>query len=656
MDMGGITVRYAPGEAAVRAFEAGADALLMPPVPDAAFEGLQGAVKSGRISRERLDISVRRILQAKAKLGLDKDRLVDINAINQKFGHVAWQSEAQDISDRGVTLLRDTPHRLPLDGTKPTRALLLAFYADPEPYPAEDLERELRPRFDALTTLRADTRFVKADMLKLPPPDSYDVAILALFVRVSDRKGNVDVPPEQAALAEQLFKTGKPVITVGLGSPYLIERFPQAETWLAAFGISDVAQISAARALFGQIPVRGHLPVTIPGVEMKLGFGLELPENPMTLQPMEGGDAQLQPAFQVIERAIADKAFPGATVAIGYRGKVSLHAFGNLSYVANSAAIETHTMYDIASLTKVVATTTLVAKLAEGDFPVPLDLDARVERYLPEWATGPQPEWRHQVTVRHLLTHTSGLPAFKEYWRTSKNKQDTLTKIFAEPLEYEPGTKEIYSDLGIILMAEIIERLTGRTLDDLARTYIFAPLAMKDTMFRPPKTLWPSIAPTEIDNNLRHRLVQGEVHDENAFAIGGVSGHAGLFSTAPDLAAFCQMLLNGGVYAHHRILRRSTIAQFTTPQQLSSGTRTLGWAVPTEGGSSGHYFSVHSFGHTGFTGTSIWIDPDRQLFVVLLTNRVHPTRENQKIAQLRPAFHDAVMQALGFATVAAPAK
>ena len=657
MDMGGITVRYAPGEAAVRAFEAGADALLMPPVPDAAFEGLQVAVKSGRISRERLNASVRRILQAKAKLGLDKNRLVDINAINQKFGRSAWQAEAQDISDRGVTLLRDTPHRLPLDATKPTRALLLAFYADPEPYPGEDLERELRSRFDWLTTLRADTKFVKADTLKLPPPDTYDVALLALFVRVSDRKGNVDVPAEQAALADQLFKTGKPVITLCLGSPYLIERFPQAQTWLAAFGISDVAQISLARALFGQIPVRGHLPVTIPGVDMKLGYGLELPENSMTLQPMDvRGEAQLQPAYQVIERAIGDKAFPGATVAIGYRGKVSLHAFGNLSYDAKSPALDTHTMYDIASLTKVVATTTLVAKLAEGDFPVPLDLDARIERYLPEWTTGPQPEWRHQVTVRHLLTHTSGLPAFKEYWRTSKNKQDTLTKIFAEPLEYEPGTKEIYSDLGIILMAEIIERLTGRTLDDLAKSYIFTPLAMKDTMYRPPKKLLPDIAPTEIDNNLRHRLVHGEVHDENAFAIGGVSGHAGLFSTAPDLAAFCQMLLNGGVYAHHRILRRATIAQFTTPQQLSSGTRTLGWAVPTEGGSSGHFFSTHAFGHTGFTGTSIWIDPDRQLFVVLLTNRVHPTRENQKIAKLRPAFHDAVMQALGFATVAAPAK
>ncbi len=628
MDMGGITVHYAPGEAAVRAVVAGADCVLMPPVPDAAFEALQAAVKSGRIPKERLDASVRRILQAKARLGLNTSRLVDVNALNKKFGSAVWQNEAQEISDRGVTLLRDTPHRLPLDAAKPSRALLLAFYADPEPYPGEDLERELRARFDLVTTLRADTKFVNASILKLPPPESYDVAILALFVRVSDRKGNVDVPAEQAALAKQIYKTGKPVITLGFGSPYLIERFPEAETWLAAFGISDVAQVSVARALFGQIPVRGHLPVTVPGVNLN----------------------------DVIEKAIADKAFPGATLAVGYRGKVLVHAFGKLSYDAKAATTVPTTMYDIASLTKVVATTTLVAKLAEGDFAVPLDLDAKIERYLPEWVSGPNAEWRHRVTVRHLLTHTSGLPPFKEYWRTSKNKQDTLTKIFAEPLDYEPGTKEVYSDLGIILIAEIIERLTGRKLDDLANSYIFSPLGMKDTMYRPPKKLRPQIAPTEIDNNLRHRLVQGEVHDENAFAIGGVSGHAGLFSTAPDLAAFCQMLLNGGVYAHQRILRRATIAQFTTPQQLSGGTRTLGWAVPTEGGSSGHYFSAHSFGHTGFTGTSIWIDPDRQLFVVLLTNRVHPTRENTKIQKVRVELHDAVVQALGFATVAAPAK
>src|SRR6202035_5083537 len=215
-----------------------------------------------------------------------------------------------------ITLLRDSQRLLPLDGTKPSRALLLAFYADPEPYPGEDLERELKSRFDSVVTLRADTRFINADTLKLPSPDTYDVALLALFVRVSDRKGNVDVPAEQAALAERLYQSGKPVVTLGFGSPYLIERFPQAQTWLAAFGISDVAQISIARALFGQIPVGGHLPVTIPGVDMKGGFGMERPANPMSAQPMDArAQAQLQPSYDVLERAVADKAFPGATLA-----------------------------------------------------------------------------------------------------------------------------------------------------------------------------------------------------------------------------------------------------------------------------------------------------------------------------------------------------
>ena len=657
MDMGGITVRYAPGDAAVRAFLAGADALLMPPVPDAAYEALLAAVQSGQIAQQRLDASVRRILEAKARLGLQRNRLVDVAAINNNFGTLAWQTESQEISDRGITLLRDTPHRLPLDGTKPARALLVCLYADPEPYPGEDLERELRKRFDSVTTLRADTKFAKAENLKLPAADSYDVAILALFVRVSDRKGDVDVPADQFPLIQQIYKTGKPVISVGLGSPYLIERFPQAETWLSVFGIADVAQISVARALFGEIPIRGRRPVTIPGVELKAGFGLQVAENPMTLQAMDvRGEALLKPAFDVIEKAIGDRAFPGATLAVGYRGKLSVHAFGKQKYEAKSHAITGDTIYDIASLTKVVVTTTLVEKLVEGGFPSPLNLDAPIERYLPEWPKGPQPDWRHKVTVRNLMTHTSGLPPFKEYWRTSTSKQETLSRIFAEPLEYEPGTKVVYSDLGIILMAEIIQRLTGKPLDVLANENIFGPLGMKHSMYNPPKAIWPEIAPTEFDSQLRHRMLQGEVHDENAFAIGGVSGHAGVFSTAPDLAVFCQMLLNGGVYAHQRILKRSTIAEFTAPESLARNTRTLGWVVPTEGSSSGHYFSSHSYGHTGFTGTTIWIDPDRQLFVVLLTNRVHPTRENHKIAEVRPAVHDAVMNSLGLATEVAPAR
>ncbi len=666
MDMGGITTRYAPGEAAVRAILAGADAVLMPPVPDAAFDALQEAVTSGRISRQRLDDSVRRLLRAKARLGLQKNRLVDVNALNKNFAMLDSARAAQDISDRSVTLLRDTAHRLPLDAARPTRALLLAAYGDPEPFPAEDFERELRWRVDSLTTVRTDTKFVRATSVKLPPPESYDLAIVAIFVRVSDRKGNVDVPEEQAALIEQAFASGKPIVCVGFGSPYLIERFPQAQTWLGAFGISDVAQISAARALFGQIAIDGRLPVSIPDAKLKAGDGIALPANTMTLQAMNASEEQkLQPAFDEITSAVNDKAFPGAVLAVGYRGKLSVRAFGKLSYDTSSPATKGDTIYDIASLSKVVSTTTLAARLAEGDFAVPLDLDAPIERYLPEWKSGPQPDWRRNVTSRHLLTHTSGLPPFKEYWRTSNsgagakrstNKSDTLRKIFAEPLENAPGANAIYSDLGIILLGEIIERLTGKSLDVLGREQVFARLGMKDTEYNPQKKLWPRIAPTEMDVNLRKRLVRGEVHDENAFVMGGVAGHAGVFSTAPDLSAFCQMLLNGGIYAHERLLRRGTVAQFTTPEKLSGGARTLGWVVPTEGGSGGHYFSAHSFGHTGFTGTSIWIDPDRQLFVVLLTNRVHPTRENTKIQQVRPALHDAVMQALGFATAAAPAK
>ena len=323
------------------------------------------------------------------------------------------------------------------------------------------------------------------------------------------------------------------------------------------------------------------------------------------------------------------KSFSGATHCCRL-SRQSFAAFLRQAQLrSRCAATKVDTMYDIASLTKVVVTTTLVEKLVEGDFASPLNLDAPIDRYLPpEWDNLRSPDNAPGLAPQSHRAESDdphfGIASFKEYWRTSKSKSETLSRIFVEPLEYEPGTKVVYSDLGIILMAEIIQRLTGQPLERLAHDYIFGPLGMQNSMYLPPKNLWPEIAPTEVDNQLRHRLVQGEVHDENAFAIGGVSGHAGVFSTSPDLAAFCQMLLNGGVYAHHRILKRATIAEFTVPQALAKNTRTLGWVVPTEGSSSGHYFSAHSYGHTGFTGTTIWIDPDRQLFVVLLDQSRQP--------------------------------
>ncbi len=336
---------------------------------------------------------------------------------------------------------------------------------------------------------------------------------------------------------------------------------------------------------------------------------------------------------------------------MGYQDQLSVHPFGKLTRDAKSAAVTAAMMYDMASVTKVVVTTTSVMKLVEQDR---LGLDMPVVRYLPEWAAGaksdPDPTWRARVTVRNLMLHDGGLPAHRDFYKQAKGHDAMIAAVMAEPLIREPGKQVEYSDLGLILVGEIIQRLTGMPLDKFAKEEILNPLGMADTMFNPPKSLRDRIAPTELDTDFRKRLVWGEVHDENAWAMGGVAGHAGLFSTAGDIAKFAQMLLNGGIYAHRRLLSRATIQTFTARQAIGDSARAIGWDVPTQPSSAGHFFSDKSFGHTGFTGTSIWIDPERDLFVILLTNRVNPTRANEKIRQVRPALHDAVFQALGLAS------
>jgi beta-N-acetylhexosaminidase len=657
MDMGGVTSQFAPGDAAVRAVEAGADVLLMPPVPDAAMASLEEAVKSGRILGTRIDDSVRRILQAKSRLGLDKDRLVDIDRLNEKFAKPEFETQAQAIADCGVTLLRDNAKLLPLDAARPLRVLLVSLSADADPYPGVTIEPEIRWRVDSLAALRADTQFATANSLKLPSPESYDIAIAALFVRVADRKGNVGLPDNQRAIVNQMLAAGKPVVVMSFGSPYLIENFPDAKTWLAEFSTNDVSQRAAVRALFGQVAIQGQIPVTVPGTA-KRGDGIHVAANPMTLQPAPSAMAsRLKPAFDVMAGAVAAGAIPGGVLAIGTHDQLIVRPFGKLTRDAKSTAVTANTLYDMASLTKVIVTTTSVMILVQQKR---LDVDTPVARYLPEWSAAaksdPDPTWRARVTIRNLLLHDSGLPAHRDFYKQAKGYDAVLASVLAEPLVHQPGTQVEYSDLGFILLGEIVPRLTGVTLDEYAKQHIFAALGMNASQFKPPRKAWAAIAPTENDLDFRKRLMQGEVHDENAWAMGGVSGHAGLFSTAGDTAIFAQMTLNGGIYAHHRVLTRATIQEFTARQVIGDSARKLGWDAVTQPSSSGHYFSQNSFGHTGFTGTSLWIDPDRDLFVILLTNRVNPTRANEQIRQLRPAVHDAVMQALGVANQPASAQ
>ena len=648
MDMGGVTSLYPPGEAAVRAVEAGADVVLQPPVPDAALAGLERAVKSGRISQKRIDDSVRRILQAKARMGLDKKSLVDIPRLNEKFALPQFAADAQNIADRGVSLLRNFDQLVPVDAARPLRVLLVSLSADPDAYPGGTVESEIRWRVDSLKALRADTQFVHANTLKLPAPDTYDIAIAALFVRVSDRKGNVSFPDEQRAFVDQLLATGKPCAVLSFGSPYLISTFPAARDWIGEFSTNDVSQRAAVRALFGQVAIEGHIPVTVPGT-VKRGDGITVAADPMKLRLGPAADsARLAPVFALLDRAVADGAFPGGVLAVGYKGQLTVHPFGKISGDTKAAAVQANTIYDVASLTKPIVTTTSVMILVQQKR---LDLDAPLSRFLPEWSAAaksdPDPSWRAHVTPRMLLLHDSGLPAHRDFYKEAKGHDAILARVLAEPLVHEPGTHIEYSDLGFILLGEIVERLTGESLAEFAKKEIFSPLGMASSMFNPPSSLRSRIAPTENDTTYRKRLIQGEVHDQNAWAMGGIAGDAGLFSTAGDVADFAQMILNGGIYAHHRVVSRATVANFTAHESIGNSTRSLGWDVPLDPSATGRYFSPHSFGHYGFTGTSLWIDPDRDLFIILLTNRVNPSVDNIKIRQVRPALHDAIFEALG---------
>ena len=256
LDMGGVTVRYPPGEVAVRSILAGADVLLVPPVLDAALEAVRDAVASGRIPMSRLDEAVTRVLRAKAKLGLNKSKLVDLDALARNFDRPEFERAALDIADRGVTLLRDDQHILPLDSTKPLARPARRRFRRQRSLPRRKPRKRnsLARRFARIGA--HGHAFRARGNAELPPPDTYDVAIAAIFVRVADRKGSIGLPDDEAAVVDRLLAAGKPVIVACFGSPYLVERFPAAKTWIAAFSTVDVAQRAMGRALFGQVADR----------------------------------------------------------------------------------------------------------------------------------------------------------------------------------------------------------------------------------------------------------------------------------------------------------------------------------------------------------------------------------------------------------------
>jgi CubicO group peptidase (beta-lactamase class C family) len=348
----------------------------------------------------------------------------------------------------------------------------------------------------------------------------------------------------------------------------------------------------------------------------------------------------------MMQDAVADSAWPGCVLLAGKTDSVVF--WGSAGYHTYEKVRKTHKndIFDLASVSKVIGTTSAVMKLIETGR---IDLDDPAVKYIPQ-LRGPDPiqtALKKNITIRHLLTHTAGFEPFRLFYEMDVPQEARWDSVFQSPLITKPGDKTVYSDIGLILVGKIVEEVTGLPLDTYLRQFLFEPLKMYDTFYNPPAYLRDRIVPTEI-NPERGGLVHAVVHDENTESLGGVAGHAGLFSSAADLSRFCRMMLNGGELEGVRIFRPETIAQFTTRISPES-SRCLGWDSPEGECSGGIYLSSESYGHTGYTGTSIWIDPVHKVYVILLSNAVHPHRSWKlpKYYDWRQLLHSAVYEELG---------
>jgi CubicO group peptidase (beta-lactamase class C family) len=354
-------------------------------------------------------------------------------------------------------------------------------------------------------------------------------------------------------------------------------------------------------------------------------------------------------ALGVLEEAIAARAFPGCAFGVLADGNAVLQgAMGRFTYEENAPAVAAETVYDVASLTKVVATTAAAMLLVQRK---QLDLDTHLGELLPGFVAGRKTaDLARTVTLRHLLAHSSGLPGYIGLFRTASTPDALFRACLELPLQAEPGTRAEYSDPGFILLGKALEVLAGADLASWTSREVFEPLGMTATGFCPPSAARPAIPATEEDVTFRHRRIQGEVQDENAWVLNGVAGHAGLFSNVPELLLFSAAILRSakanGSNAIRSLFDPFVLEQFSRRQPPQGSPWALGWDTPSEPSSSGNYFSQHSVGHLGYSGCSLWIDLDAAVAVVLLSNRTWPDRKSRLIRQVRPAFHNAVRKCI----------
>ena len=661
MDMGGIVKKYSDSYALIETIKAGSDIIIQNNQMKKSIDLVEEAVNDGILTVQRINESALKVLRMKEHLGLHINNVISMDQTHKNIGRQSDFSLAEEIAENSITLVKNKNNLLPLQPDPSEEFYVIDLYDGPNNHNESSVTIKLREHGYKLNSFqidKSDSLVIANHILEQIPKDAF--VFLNAYANPVEWKDNIFLPSVEADFINRLIKKSDKVIITSFGSPYLIQDFPDAPVYICAYKGSEIMQQALLSALMGESDINGILPVTIPGVA-KMGDGIQIKSNkwPARAETWLPGkelkrirpeeiSVNIDPVYKALKRAVSDSAFPGGVVLAGKNGEIFLHkAFGYHTY-SNKTPVMRGNIYDLASITKVIATTSAVMKLVEAN---KLSLNDRVITYLPAFK-GKQKEYfnhKSRVTIRHLMTHTSGLPPFKKYFLMDNNIQTRLDSIMNTEPEIGLNEKTVYSDVGLIVLGKIIESVSLQSLDAFVDSVIFNPLGMKSTFYNPPNDKIKRVVPTEY-NDLYGDLIRGYVHDENAKSIGGVAGHAGLFSTASDLAIFSQMMLNGGIYGWKRFFKSETVNDFTKKANVVEGSsRALGWDTPSGKASGGRYLSESSFGHTGFTGTSLWIDPNNQLFVILLTNAVHPNRsyKDPNYYDWRQKIHSSIYESLG---------
>ena len=665
MRMGGIVKNYSDKYALFETINAGSDIIIQNMDLKRSIDHIEKAVLSGIISEDRINTSALKVLKMKEKLGLHNNRMISMKDTYTQVGRQKNFKSADEIAQRAITLVVDKNNLLPLQPEVDEVLYIIDLYDGANNHSESDLTKQLKRAGREVKSFQIDKSdsLVVADyILDQIPKDA--LVLLNAFANPVEHKDEIFLPKVEAIFINKLIKKTNKMVITSFGSPYLIQDFKEVPVYICAYKGSALLQKAVGNALIGNSNISGILPVTIPGVA-KVGDGIKVIRKKWSkkdsnwkpgkeLKRIRADEisvniANIQKSLSI---AVKDSAFPGGVLIASKDGEIFIHeAFGYHTY-GKKERVTRGDIYDLASITKVIATTSSVMLLADQN---KISLDDKVIKYLPEFK-GQQKNYFKQksnTTIRNLITHTAGLPAFKEYFKMNKPVEAILDSVMNTEPEYELEKNTIYSDVGIITLGKVVEAVTKTTLDIFTDSLIFNPLGMNSTYFNPPESRIRRIVPTEF-SKVHNKTIRGFVHDENAHSLGGVAGHAGLFSTARDLATFSQMMLNNGIYGWTRIFNSETVNLFTSRANLLEGSsRALGWDTPQGKASGGVYISDSSFGHTGFTGTSLWIDPEHQVFVILLTNAVHPNRsyKNPNYYNYRQKIHSDVYKALGLTNI-----